>query len=265
MTPSRYQGSPLLDARVNPTMSFQEGYISHLNTRSQNVPIKNGSYQGNFLLHLEQTKNSPRTDIVPDVVKTSSGPIGSSGVLVKSGRVKKIAKKTVKKTANARAGSVSPVSPVAQLGSGTSSLMLSNSLSDLEKRKRSEEVLRNMPKITKISDVMFDRESSVQVGASSISSPPVETLSERSSAAHLSGGEEASIQDNDTSSRKPIKIGSSPYSELDFVFWDRHQMHVDSGEDPESDEEINNHYIQMMILADNFGHNDDDSSDADMD
>ena len=41
-------------------------------------------------------------------------------------------------------------------------------------------------------------------------------------------------------------------------------MHVDSGEDPESDEEINNHYIQMMILADNFGHNDSDS-DAEMD
>ena len=264
MTPSRHQGSPLLDAHVKPTMSFQERYISHLNTRSQNVPVKDRSYQGNFLLHLEQTKISPRTDIVPDVVKTSSDPIGVSGVLVRSGHAKRTAKKTVKKATKARVGSVISTFPMTQPDSGTSSLMLSMPHSDLEKRKRSEKVLRSMPRITKVSEMMFDRESSVQAGAPSISSPPVESLSESCSPDHLSGGERASIQDNDTSSRNPIKLGSPPYGELDFVFWDRHQMHVDSGEDPESDEEINNHYIQMMILADNFGHNDSDS-DAEMD
>ena len=171
----------------------------------------------------------------------SSGATGSkrsTGVVTRAGYIKKIMVPNP---------SLSQVSAHHRsTDTRTSSLIVARPKKVIRKTRKARNLISNIPNFAKSKPITFNKASNVQEGKSFDEPLSIQAIHNRIIEDTLS---ELSVAEDPTDEMIDDDLPPPMPSELDLVFWSEHQSHRgNSGSDSDSDEDIKQHKIHMILM-----------------
>ena len=237
-SPSDQQISLRQHGVKNPT-GFQEEYLAHLGQYTEDPIIddKKRDFQGEFMAYLSLQRQNTTDQDANYINSDAAGSGRNTGVVTRAGYIRKIMMSSPSLSQDSTCGK--------STNARTSSLIVTRPKRVIRKTRKARDLISNIPKLVKSKPITFNKASNVQEGKSFDEPLFIQAVHNRIIEDTLSELSIAEDPADDLIDDPPLPMPS----ELDLVFWSEHQSHRgNSGNDSDSDEDIKQHKIQMILL-----------------